>query len=363
MNSTQTETPGLLQNGRSGAEILMRTFAFYFCYCFVRDIQTSFRRQPRKVASYQLLAVMLIPAFPLDEICISIYRTYKAWQRASPRASKRYYLCAALDMRAVTMSNDSEESVPLSLLGPNNVECRFEPYTLRRCTRLLALFLYEVQMLMTMWLWTRRLLHDGLSVWDGFTATVALGGLVAAAVTITIEFLSTNWRVEAKYYEKFTKYYDEPSPGDLLVNLLVGGTFIELQIAALLGLVLRSITFFTAQVSTYQTTATTLSGKVSVDEAKTLVELVSLWGSCGFSWFGMMWISIYALRLLRTLFDPSFSPLRMDGDPWSWLQGVSYIYFFLTNCLFAMGVMDIVSAGQRELWMWKDQWSARFWVI
>ena len=68
MNSTQIEALGLSKNGRSGAEILTRTFVFYVAGTFVAAHLTTLRRQPRKVASYQLLAFLLIPVFTLAEL-------------------------------------------------------------------------------------------------------------------------------------------------------------------------------------------------------------------------------------------------------------------------------------------------------
>ena len=74
-SSAATQTAHVPQDARSVTEMLVTAFLITAGTTIAALHLTSLRRQPRKLASYQVLAPILIPTFPFAELLISIYRT------------------------------------------------------------------------------------------------------------------------------------------------------------------------------------------------------------------------------------------------------------------------------------------------
>lgn len=120
---------------------------------------TTLRKQPAKLASYQIISTIVIPIFPMSELAISVCRTSKAWQRRNSEYVIRYYWCAALDQRASARleGRSSEGSVALRLIACG-----------RWFARLLTLSVFMLQVLLTLSLWSTHLsrqLHGHECTW------------------------------------------------------------------------------------------------------------------------------------------------------------------------------------------------------
>lgn len=125
MNSTKSVGEHSPLQGRSVAEMIVKAIALSAATTIAAGHLTTLRRQPIKLASYQVIATILVPTFPLSDIAISLCRTFKAWKRRDSNSSIRYYLCAALDERAVVgLLSGEEDTIPLSLVPCQNLETR-----------------------------------------------------------------------------------------------------------------------------------------------------------------------------------------------------------------------------------------------
>ena len=88
-------------NARSVTEMLFTAFSITAGTTIATLYLTFLRRQPRKLASYHVLASILIPTFPFAELLISIYRTLNTKRQQGLIYPTGYYICAALDQRAI----------------------------------------------------------------------------------------------------------------------------------------------------------------------------------------------------------------------------------------------------------------------
>ena len=228
----------------------------------------SLRRQPRKLASYQVLASILIPTFPFAELLISIYRTLNTRQPGLI-CPTRYYICAALDQRAIPESDIiqqlkqedvsepnttgmkiakdfDEDSVPLHHIPYGSLKCERGPFDAGWFARLAMLLIFCARASLTILFWIRRLHQPNARTFlDDFTAAMALSGLIVAFTSIAIMVLNTTWRVPGRYTEKFKKLCNEPGIIDLFLNFVHRTELVEMKISLYLCVCLQSIAFFT----------------------------------------------------------------------------------------------------------------------
>ncbi len=267
-NSTATLTADLPQDARSVTELLVTAFLMTTSATVAASHLSSLRRQPRKLASYQVLASILIPTFPFAELLISIYRTLKTRQPGLIYPT-RYYICAALDQRAIPESETiqqlkqeeasetnisgikaaedfDEDSVPLHHIPYDSLQCESGPIDARWFAQLAMLLIFCARASLTILFWIRRLHQPNARTFlDDFTAAMALSGLFIAFTSIGIMVLNTTWRAPERYAEKFKKLCDEPAIIDLFLNLVHQTTLVEMTISLYLCVCLQSIAFFT----------------------------------------------------------------------------------------------------------------------
>ena len=267
-SSAATLTADPPQDVRSVTELLFTAFLMTAGTTIAARHLTSLRRQPRKLASYQVLASILIPTFPFAELLISIYRTLNTRQQGLIYPT-RYYICAALDQRAIPESeiiqqlkqegiskmdttgikaakNFDEDSVPIHHIPYNCLQCERGPFDARWFARLAVLLIFCARASLTVLFWIRRLRQPNARTFlDDFTAAMALSGLLIAFTSIAIMVLNTTWRAPGRYAEKFKKLCNEPTIIDLFLNLVYRAKLVEMKMSLYLGLCLQSIAFFT----------------------------------------------------------------------------------------------------------------------
>lgn len=228
----------------------------------------SLRRQPRKLASYQVLASVLIPTFPFAELLISIYRTLKTRPQCLIYPT-RYDICAALDQRAIPESDIiqqlkqedvsetnptakeaakglDEDSVPLHHVPYKNLQSERQPFDAYWFSRLAMLLIFAARASLTVMFWIWRLRQPKARTFlDDFTVAMAVSGLLIVLVSVAIMLLNTTWRAPGRYAEKFQKVCIEPSIIDLFLNLVHRAKLVEMKLSLYLCVCLQSIAFFT----------------------------------------------------------------------------------------------------------------------
>ena len=267
-SSAATPTARLPQNARSVTELLVTAFLMTAGTTIAARHLTSLRRQPRKLASYQILAAILIPTFPLAELLISIYRTLNT-RRQGLLYPTRYYICAAFDQRAIPESeiiqqlkqgdgpetnttgikaakDFDEDSVPLHHIPYNSLQCEWGLFDARWFARLAMLLIFCARASLTILFWIRRLHRPNARTFlDDFTAAMALSGLLVAFTSMAIMVLNTTWRAPGRCAEKFKKLCNEPTTVDLFLNLVHRAKLVEMKTSLFLCVCLQSIAFFT----------------------------------------------------------------------------------------------------------------------
>ncbi len=267
-SSAATLNAHLPQDARSVTELLVTAFLMTAGNTIAARHLTSLRRQPRKLASYQILASILIPTFPFAELLISIYRTLKTRQEGLIYPT-RYYICAALDQRAIPESeiiqqlkqkdvsetnptgikaakDFDEDSVPLHHISYGSLQCEWGLFDARWFARLAMLLIFCARASLTILFWIRRLHQPNARTFlDDFTAAMALSGLLIAFTSIAIMVLNTTWRAPGRYAEKFKKLCNEPATIDLFLNLVHRAKLVEMKMSLFLCVCLQSIAFFT----------------------------------------------------------------------------------------------------------------------
>ena len=155
-NSTKTVVDRSPLQGRSVAEMIVKATALSATTTIAAGHLTTLSRQPIKLASYQVIATILIPTCPMSDIAISMCRTFKDWKRRDCNSTIRYYLSAALDERAVAgLLSGGEDTVPLSLVPCQMLDAQRESYDLRWSARLVTLSVFSLQAFLTIWFWIR----------------------------------------------------------------------------------------------------------------------------------------------------------------------------------------------------------------
>ena len=256
------------KDARSVTEMLFTAFLITAGTTVAALHLTSLRRQPRKLASYQVLASILIPTFPCAELLISIYRTLKTRPRCLIYPT-RYDICATLDQRAIPESKIiqqlkqedasetnttakeaakglDEDSIPLHHIPYKNMQCErgtFDAYWFSRLAMLL-LFAARASLTIVFWIWRLRQ-PKARTFLDDFTVAMAVSGLLIVFTSIAIMLLNTTWRAPGRYAEKFQKLYNEPTTLDLFLNLVHRAKLVEMKLSLFLCVCLQSIAFFT----------------------------------------------------------------------------------------------------------------------
>ena len=267
-SSVAAPTAHVLQDARSVTEMLFTAFLITAGTTVAALHLSSLRRQPRKLASYQVLASILIPTFSLAELLISMYRTLKTRPKCLMYPT-RYDICAALDQRAVpeaeiiqqlkqedasetnTTAKEAakaldEDSVPLHHIPYQNLQCErgtFDAYWFSRLAMLL-LFAARASLTVVFWIWRLRQ-PKARTFLDDFTVAMAVSGLLIVFTSIAIMLLNTTWRAPGRYAEKFQKLCNEPTTLDLFLNLVHRAKLVEMKLSLFLCVCLQSIAFFT----------------------------------------------------------------------------------------------------------------------
>ena len=157
MNAALVSVPEPGDYSQSVQRIFLHDFILYGTSIIAAKHLTNIRREPSKLASHQIFACLLISTFPLAELIISRLRTWRAWRRTGLQTSKQYYVCAPLDMRAVSVSGDNEDSIPLihyvSVIDPRNLRYEYKSYKIQLAVQVLALLISAIQALLTINLW------------------------------------------------------------------------------------------------------------------------------------------------------------------------------------------------------------------
>ena len=267
-SSAATQTTHVPNDARSVTEMLFTALLITAGTSVAALHLTSLRRQPRKLASYQVLASILIPTFPFAELLISIYRTLKTRPQYLIYPT-RYDICAALDQRAIpeseivqqlkqedgletnttgikTEKHFDEDSVPLHHIPYKNLQCERGLFDAYWFSRLAMLLIFAAQAALTIVLWIWRLRQPKARTFlDDFTVAMAVSGLFIVFTSIAIMLLNTTWRAPGRYAEKFQKVCIEPTIIDLFLNLVHRAKLIEMKLSLYLCVCLQSIAFFT----------------------------------------------------------------------------------------------------------------------
>lgn len=349
MNATLASALDLSQHRRSVKEIFLSAFTSYLTTIIAVRCLTNLRRRPSKLASYQICATLLIPTFPLAEIIISTLRTWRAGKRTGLRTSKRYYLCAVLDMRAVPASGDNEDSVPLSMIDPKNLRCEYKSYDAKWAVRVLALLVSASHALLILSLWIRRFWHETLSILDDLAAVVALGNLLIASAGICIAVLNTAWPMDGKYLLKFRERFVEPSPADLVYNF-ISPSLIELKLALILGIFAQVIIYLAPGGHAMPSQAVPPlkpTGKITLDEVKFLIEMIARVGQFAM-WFGLVYIIF-----LPIYFSIDYASLRIAGVRRrtcfsAAVKSCGTCYLIVSHGLLAITLWNMVNSGPRQ---------------
>lgn len=390
---------------------------------------TSLRRQPRKLASYQVLASILIPTFPFAELLISIYRTL----RTRPQFLKlptRYDICAALDQRAIPESeiiqqlkqddvsetntidikatkDFDEDSVPLHHIPYKNLQCERGPFDVYWFSRLSVLLIFAARASLTVLFWIWRLRQPKARTFlDDFTVAMALSGLLIVLTSIAIMLLNTTWRAPGRYAEKFKKVCNEPTILDLFLNLVHRAKLIEMKLSLFLCVCAQSIAFFTwptappgwtflkktawcidTSLSHMRPTSgggALVSTSAGVEWSKLpprpcpipqnkgvgslgLLSIIEAFASFGYIFaFGAaltplaILLGVLLRRLLKLVSRKGGGRFlsKPEEPQWSPFEFLSFSYLLLSYGLGAIAVFDILTAREREPWMWKDPWAA-----
>lgn len=269
-SSAATRTAHVLQDPRRSVTEMLFTAILITAGTTIAALHlTSLRRQPRKLGSYQVLASILIPTFPFAELLISTYRTLKTTRQQGLIYPTRYYICAALDQRAIPESENipqlkqedvaetnitdieapkdlDGDSVPLHHIPYDSLQCERDPFDAYWFARLAILLIFCAQACLPILFWIRRLQQANARTFlDDVTIAMALSGLLIAFTSIAIMVLNTTWRAPGRYAEKFKKFCNEPTIIDLILNLIHRAKLVEIKMSLYLCVCLQSIAFFT----------------------------------------------------------------------------------------------------------------------
>ena len=233
-SSTATRIAHVPQDARSVTEMLFMASLITAGTTIAALHLTCLRRQPRKLASYQVLASILIPTFPFAELLISLYRTLKTTRQQGLIHPMRYYICAALDQRAIPESGlipqlkqedvletnttdikaakDLEgDSVPLHHIPYDSLQCEWDLFDASWFARLAMLVIFCARASLPILFWIRRLQQPNARTFlDDFTVAMALSGLLIAFTSIAIMVLNTTWRAPGRYAENFKSSATNP---------------------------------------------------------------------------------------------------------------------------------------------------------
>ena len=365
MNSTIEPLTHHAESHRSIAEISIKALTSYFVTTIACRCLAALRGQPSNFATYQVLASVLIPTYPLAELIVGIYRTFKTRRRAGGRGGQRYYFCSSLDMRAVEDSESEEDSIPLALVDPDNIHPTQQPCDARWAAILLLLLVLALQAIFTIWLWIRRSANGSLSVVDDVVMVNSMGCLIAALMGIAIISLNIRWHLSKSPNLKAKKNFDEPTKEDLFIQMLLGPTLIELRLAILLAILARlGLHYLPANHSMPTELVWPVpTGRLMSNEAEFLV---SAFATCG-SWFmayTLAWFSLVVIYLSVRfgLSQGRLSPYLRGTFYDRTLQVCSILYIFMSGGLLAIAVWNVVNAKPWEPWMWRDPWSVWFLV-
>ena len=413
MNST-INIPDTSQQGRSVAEIIVKATALTAASTIAAGHLTTLRRQPIGLASYQVLATILIPGFPIAELAISICRTLKTCGREGLRPGVRYYVSATLDQRAICiLGSDTEESIPLNFVPHHTAEVERGDYDIRWTARLFTLAVFLMQSLLCMWLWTRRVQHRGRNYLDDYTALTAISGLTIALVSISITLLNSTWRTHECYVSKFKNRFIEPSAPDLFDQLMRRTNLLEVQVANILASIFRSCGLLTIKASSLIDSAIYLQEIQCLDwplrrtrtklfsrfppilceeecQIPDPVALIHCDASCHLKTFscpsGNLYddlIACFGLLGRIITYVAACYPAILVASALLWLlcqrvrslkQGSGRVMGrLLESCgkwylassfgLLVLTAYDLTDFRDWEGWMWRDPWAERFWTF
>ena len=391
------------EQGRSVVAMTIKTVAFTMTTALGAKYLATLRRQPTRFASYNVLASIIFPTFPLSDLCISLYRTATNISKRGAEFSNeslRYYVCATLDMRAIPRSGKEADSVPLHHV-PTRAEPVHEPYDVKWFVRILAVIALLIQATLSTLLWVRRARYHARTFLDDYVAMNASAVFVIASESLVILILNTSWRLqdEDDQVAKFKQRCNEPSAFHLLHSLLPSTTsFIEIRLSAVLGIFLQCTAFFSIEHSTSygggdDSSCFTpifadliLSNLLGVSEMRNLASchcsgpgqvtvqeyLLPLFGEIGYyAVFGLsldlprfliFYLVVLAIKRLRPswitrrFFEPKLVRQREMG-----CLGATYL--LMCWGVTALTIWDFTDHRKWEQWMWKDPWAERLWIF
>ena len=418
MNSTINHWGAPAQNSRSATEIVGKAVLMCAKSIIVARYLASLRKQPFHVMSYQVLATIFVPTFALADMFISAYRTLKVLQQTGWEHDRRYYLSAALDMRAVAAKDDNgaseqeslengsnvitekseQVSVPLHLIPYQSLESFRKSYGFRWYARMLLLVAFAYYTFITDLLWIRRAHYGARTFLDDFIALTAFGGFINAILSIGIVIQNTEWQAPKSYAIKFEQHCAEPSPADLILNVAWRTLLPELQLSLVLGVFLQSLMFFVSRSGFVADISPGASCKKHYRDGS-IEKKVLLPTATGLEWTTREprpchpWnrngitntVAILAETGYMLAFISSIAPIgfivgfllqslgsRIEilsriGRKLLWgksmmVNSAGGLYLLLGYGLTCIAVWDLTSPREWEPWMWKDPWASGDWI-
>ena len=426
MNNTVTPADGLSQDVRSVNGIVTKAIVVTIATFLVAQHLSRLRRQPRGLALYETWASVLIPTFPLAEVVIGVYRF---WQRRRTGHPLRYCLAVALDQRAlpleetvhkketeeaerleapslrtnVVQAKVKDDSIPLSVVSPQQLETQEQTFELKRYLQLSALLTYSLYAIFIEVLWIRRAQRNSRTFLDDFVAITAFAGQILAVTCIGIMALNTEWRTTPCNIENFRKLRSEPDLTDLLMGLAWRTKLPELTLSFTIAIIVQSMTLsmlggdatgtlsislpcddseryslanalrsprtFLALESgepqgVYQLTRPCYTWKNSQQpDLQGIVEVLADIGYVaaisGSLWPVCILCSILLSMFYRKMGHPEHRVAKLSGKL---ITSSGSMYLYLSYGLISITIWNLTSPKGWEPWMWKDPWAGRFWI-
>ena len=387
-------------DGRSVLGIVIKTVFLAAATAIASLHLAQLRRQPTLLASYQIIATMLVPTFPLADFIISMYRTLKALRNAEKGNWSSYTICSALDVRA--SDDDGGETVPLHLVPPAKVTPVVLPYDSKWFVRLAIQLVFLLQTLYTIVLWMRRATFGTRAFFDDYMAFTALCGLTVTLLSLYITIMNTEWTCSKRYPAIFQQRFREAAPIDFLLTL--EGPF-EFRFASFIAIFFQSaaiLSLKTAFAKEYYnkwqkacfedpsllrndplTLTLSKAGSLLFNISLRNCDSVSEWTLSStpelikqvfqvnanvvivigvlHSYYLVIRLAVFVISIACTWVG---MPLGLKPQTEArTFRGWSVGYFSLAYCILIMAIWQLTNSDSSVVWSWKwkDPWAGVFW--
>ena len=388
-------------DGRSRPEMMVKAVLLLFIATIATNYLARLRKQPTKLAAYQVSASILVPTFPLADFMISFYRTFKAMRRTEKLIWSSYHNACILDVRA--SSESGEATVPLHLVPSAQVTPVALPYDTRWFVRLAIQFAFLLQMMYVMVIWGHRATYGRRAFYDDWIALTAFCGFQTMLLALGITIMNTTWTCPQRYPAMFNTRFAEATPFDLM-------TFVdpfEVQLAGVIAALFRFGTFLSLKnnfaVEYYhQWQADCLKKGIAAENSSQIiskgtkflsyafnVELHDCdpqgeWGRNSISQFIIYVVQInaglamvsgfilswYAVILLAVIiFVPVCTllnvPIGISKE--RWMRAIYWCHSssgFVGYNILILGTWQLTNPSSVAwAWKWKDPWAGRYWTF